>query len=171
MVNKGRDPSQVVFLTAGTIVRRFLEQSPGGALSGCTHLIIDEAHERSVDIDLILLALRDALLRPTNAASLHCLPKIILMSATLDPTALSGYFTGSMVGYISVPGRVYPVSVHYLEDAVLRTGYSCREGDLNFGREKQLPVTPTLTPRASAQATAREATAAVARNVQKNRAQ
>eukprot|EP00756_Hemistasia_phaeocysticola_P048148 Hpha_TRINITY_DN22588_c0_g1::TRINITY_DN22588_c0_g1_i1::g.185180::m.185180/K14442/DHX36, RHAU; ATP-dependent RNA helicase DHX36 len=67
--------------------------------------------------------------RPPAAAERR-IPKIILMSATLDTGLLSNYFFGAPI--IPVPGRLYPVEAFHLEEIVGRTGYDLPYG--NSGR-------------------------------------
>ncbi len=67
-------------------------------------LIIDEAHERSLNIDFILGYLRRLL--PTRPDL-----KVIITSATIDPGRFSAHFSGAPV--IEVSGRTYPVEVRY----------------------------------------------------------
>jgi ATP-dependent helicase HrpA len=67
-------------------------------------LIIDEAHERSLNIDFILGYLRQLLpARPDL--------KVIITSATIDPERFAEAFGGAPV--IEVSGRTYPVEVRY----------------------------------------------------------
>src|SRR5450631_627386 len=67
-------------------------------------LIIDEAHERSLNIDFILGYLRQLLPRRPDL-------KVIITSATIDPDRFSQVFDGAPV--IEVSGRTYPVEVRY----------------------------------------------------------
>src|SRR6516162_225350 len=67
-------------------------------------LIIDEAHERSLNIDFILGYLRQLL---PNRPDL----KVIITSATIDPERFAEAFGGAPV--IEVSGRTYPVEVRY----------------------------------------------------------
>jgi ATP-dependent RNA helicase HrpA len=73
-------------------------------------LIIDEAHERSLNIDFILGYLRQLL---PNRPDL----KVIITSATIDPERFAEAFGGAPI--IEVSGRTYPVEVRYrpAEDA------------------------------------------------------
>ena len=82
-------------------------------------LIIDEAHERSLNIDFILGYLRRLL--PTRPDL-----KVIITSATIDPERFAAAFSGAPI--VEVSGRTYPVEVRYrpLRD----TG---EEGDLGQG--------------------------------------
>jgi len=67
-------------------------------------LIIDEAHERSLNIDFILGYLKRLL--PTRPDL-----KVIITSATIDPDRFSNHFWDAPV--IEVSGRTYPVEVRY----------------------------------------------------------
>src|SRR6201998_3916507 len=67
-------------------------------------LIIDEAHERSLNIDFILGYLRRLL--PSRPDL-----KVIITSATIDPERFSTHFGGAPL--LEVSGRVYPVEVRY----------------------------------------------------------
>ncbi|MDX5626996.1 MULTISPECIES: ATP-dependent RNA helicase HrpA [unclassified Brenneria] len=67
-------------------------------------LIIDEAHERSLNIDFILGYLRQLLPKRPDL-------KIIITSATIDPQRFSRHFANAPI--IEVSGRTYPVDVRY----------------------------------------------------------
>nr|VFJ91687.1 MAG: ATP-dependent helicase HrpA [Candidatus Kentron sp. LFY] len=67
-------------------------------------LIIDEAHERSLDIDFILGYLKKLLPRRPDL-------KLILASATIDPERFSHHFDDAPI--ITVSGRTFPVEVRY----------------------------------------------------------
>ncbi len=67
-------------------------------------LIIDEAHERSLNIDFILGYLRQLLPRRPDL-------KVIITSATIDPERFAAAFDGAPI--VEVSGRTYPVEVRY----------------------------------------------------------
>ena len=67
-------------------------------------LIIDEAHERSLNIDFILGYLKQLLPRRSDL-------KVIVTSATLDTERLSAHFGDCPV--VEVSGRAHPVEVRY----------------------------------------------------------
>ena len=67
-------------------------------------LIIDEAHERSLNIDFLLGYLRRLLPRRPDL-------KIIITSATIDPQRFSRHFGDAPV--IEVSGRTWPVEIRY----------------------------------------------------------
>ncbi|MDE0952353.1 MAG: ATP-dependent RNA helicase HrpA [Halioglobus sp.] len=69
-------------------------------------LIIDEAHERSLNIDFLLGYLKRILPKRPDL-------KLIVTSATIDVDGFSKHFNDAPI--IEVSGRSYPVETHYLE--------------------------------------------------------
>ncbi len=67
-------------------------------------IIIDEAHERSVNIDFLLGYLRQLMVRRPEL-------KVIITSATIDADRFSRHFNHAPV--IEVSGRTYPVEIRY----------------------------------------------------------
>lgn len=67
-------------------------------------IIIDEAHERSLNIDFILGYLKQLLPKRPDL-------KVIITSATIDPERFSKHFSQAPI--IEVSGRTYPVEVRY----------------------------------------------------------
>ncbi|MGH3370805.1 MAG: ATP-dependent RNA helicase HrpA, partial [Nocardioidaceae bacterium] len=78
-------------------------------LSAYDTLIIDEAHERSLNIDFILGYLHQLLPRRPDL-------KVIITSATIDPERFAAHFadaSGRPAPIVEVSGRTYPVEVRY----------------------------------------------------------
>ena len=77
-------------------------------LSAYDTLIIDEAHERSLNIDFLLGYLKQLLTRRRDL-------KVIVTSATIDADRFSRHFesNGKPAPVIEVSGRLYPVEVRY----------------------------------------------------------
>ena len=71
-------------------------------------LIIDEAHERSLNIDFILGYLKRLLPRRPDV-------KVIITSATIDPERFAAHFStaDAPAPIVEVSGRTYPVEVRY----------------------------------------------------------
>jgi ATP-dependent helicase HrpA len=67
-------------------------------------IIIDEAHERSLNIDFLLGYLKEILPRRKDL-------KVIITSATIDPKRFSDHFSNAPI--VEVSGRTYPVEVLY----------------------------------------------------------
>lgn len=116
--NVGKN-ARLVYATTG-IVLRMLE---GTAFNEITHVIIDEVHERSIESDFLLIILKTLIAHRKDL-------KVILMSATVDAQRISKYCGGCPT--IAVPGRTFPVNVHYLEDAVEMSDYIV-EDDSPYG--------------------------------------
>ncbi|MCK9352385.1 MAG: oligonucleotide/oligosaccharide-binding fold domain-containing protein [Candidatus Paceibacterota bacterium] len=96
--------SQLVIMTVGELIQDLLFDPE---LREYSVIIVDEAHERSTDIDYILGQLKIiAKSRPEL--------RIIIVSATIDTKKFSDFFGGeSVCPIITVPGRVYPVEIIY----------------------------------------------------------
>jgi len=93
--------TRVKLMTDGILLR---ELEADRDLRQYDTLIIDEAHERSLNIDMLLGVLRELLKRRADL-------KLIITSATIDPDKFSKFFNNAPV--IEVSGRSYPVEVRY----------------------------------------------------------
>lgn len=107
--SKTSSSTRVTYATTGVLLR-MLEESPD--LEELDYLVLDEVHERTMDLDLLFIALQKLQKRRTTL-------KIVLMSATVDARKFAGYFGGAPV--LDLPGRTFPVEVGFLEDAVEAT--------------------------------------------------
>lgn len=67
-------------------------------------LILDEAHERSLNIDFLLGYLRELLPRRPDL-------KVIVTSATIEPERFAAHFGNAPI--VEVSGRTYPVEIRY----------------------------------------------------------
>lgn len=112
------EETKLVYMTDGILVSAF-NKDPD--VNQYDILIIDEAHERKVQIDLILLFIKNLLLsqrRPDFRA--------IIMSATIDKAKYMNYFKGIKSNVIEISGSTnYPIDVHYLDKptpSYVRTG-------------------------------------------------
>ncbi|PON63124.1 ATP-dependent RNA helicase DHX [Parasponia andersonii] len=80
--SKRSSETRLLFCTTGVLLRQ-LVQDP--LLTGVSHLLVDEIHERGMNEDFLLIILRDLLPRRPD---LH----LILMSATINADLFSKYF-------------------------------------------------------------------------------
>ncbi len=108
--DKSSDRTLVKVMTDGILLAE-MQRDP--KLLRYDTLIIDEAHERSLNIDFILGYLKRLLPDRPDL-------KVIITSATIDPGRFSRHFAGGESGehnrgapVIEVSGRTYPVEVRY----------------------------------------------------------
>ena len=99
--DKVRRDTKIKFMTDGIL----LAESQGDPLlSAYSCIVVDEAHERSLNIDFLLGYLRTLVeLRPEL--------KVVITSATIDAEKFSAHFGNAPV--IEVSGRTYPVEIRY----------------------------------------------------------
>ncbi|MEJ1096961.1 MULTISPECIES: ATP-dependent RNA helicase HrpA [unclassified Pseudoxanthomonas] len=96
----GQD-TRIKFMTDGILLA---EIASDRWLSAYDTIIIDEAHERSLNIDFLLGYLKQLLRKRRDL-------KVVVTSATIDTERFARHFDGAPV--ISVEGRTYPVEVRY----------------------------------------------------------
>ncbi len=92
-------------------------------LSAYDTIIIDEAHERSLNIDFLLGYLKQLLPRRPDL-------KLVITSATIDPDKFARHFAGpdgTPAPVIEVSGRTYPVELRYRP--LVEDGYDDDEGE------------------------------------------
>ncbi|MCL7713370.1 ATP-dependent RNA helicase HrpA [Stenotrophomonas mori] len=99
--DKVGEDSRIKFMTDGILLA---EIASDRWLSRYDTLIIDEAHERSLNIDFLLGYLKQLLRRRPDL-------KLVVTSATIDTERFSRHFDDAPV--VSVEGRTYPVEVRY----------------------------------------------------------
>ena len=100
--NKKSGPKTRIKLMTDGVLLTELETDPW--LSKYEVIIIDEAHERSLNIDFLIGFIRRILTRRKDL-------KIIITSATIDPEKFSASFNNAPI--VLVEGRSYPVEVRY----------------------------------------------------------
>lgn len=96
-------PAGILFCTTGLLLRKLQFNS---SLEGCSHVIVDEAHERTINTDMLLVLLKRALVKNPKL-------KIIIMSATINAELFQNYFNCNV---IEIPGRTFPVEMNFMED-------------------------------------------------------
>ncbi|WP_033084404.1 ATP-dependent RNA helicase HrpA [Colwellia psychrerythraea] len=108
------DRSYIKLMTDGILLA---EMQRDRLLRQYDTIIIDEAHERSLNIDFILGYLKQVLAKRPDL-------KLIITSATIDPERFAQHFsskTGGSAPIIEVSGRTFPVEMRYrpLNDRVV----------------------------------------------------
>ncbi|MDO9281538.1 MAG: ATP-dependent RNA helicase HrpA [Methylotenera sp.] len=99
--DKLSESSYIKLMTDGILLA---ETQGDKFLNAYDTIIIDEAHERSLNIDFLLGYLKQLLPKRPDL-------KIIVTSATIDANRFSQHFNGAPV--IEVSGRTYPVEIRY----------------------------------------------------------
>lgn len=98
---------RIFYCTTGILLRH-LQSDPN--LTKFSHVILDEAHERDVNTDLLMNLMKKAMKENDNL-------RVIVMSATIDAEEFSDYFNKAPV--FQVPGFAYPVKKHFLDNCKL----------------------------------------------------
>ncbi|WP_461037983.1 ATP-dependent RNA helicase HrpA, partial [Streptomyces mayteni] len=104
--DQARDDTLVKLMTDGILLA---EVQHDRELRQYDTIIIDEAHERSLNIDFLLGYLAQLLPRRPDL-------KVVITSATIDPERFARHFAdaaGEPAPIIEVSGRTYPVEVRY----------------------------------------------------------
>ncbi|KAG0366770.1 DEAH-box ATP-dependent RNA helicase prp22 [Gamsiella multidivaricata] len=96
--------TKIKFMTDGMLMRECLVDP---YMSQYSVIILDEAHERTVNTDVLFGLLKQATKKRKDL-------KIIVTSATLDAEKFSTYFFACPI--FSIPGRTYPVEVLYTKE-------------------------------------------------------
>lgn len=96
--------TRIRFLTEGTFIRKLLHDPK---LSGAGAVVLDEFHERHLQTDLALAAVRR--LQQTSRPDL----KLVVMSATLETAAISSYLGDCPV--VSLDSPLHPLTIWHLE--------------------------------------------------------
>ncbi|KAF7279691.1 hypothetical protein GWI33_006851 [Rhynchophorus ferrugineus] len=105
---------RILYCTTGILLRH-LQTDP--KLTNFSHVILDEAHERDLNTDLLMNQLKRAMKENENL-------KVLVMSATIDAGEFSKYFDDAPI--FEVPGFTYPVKQHYLDHCKLDVSKTLR---------------------------------------------
>lgn len=103
--------TQMVYTMEGTLLNQ-ISKDPLLMQYDC--VVLDEVHERTVNLDLLTPLLKQAQVERQRRGLKRL--KIVMTSATLDKEKLGSYFQDA--AYLEVPGRTFPVERHYLEKEI-----------------------------------------------------
>ena len=100
------DKTQIKYMTDGILLRESLREPD---LDMYSVIIMDEAHERSLNTDVLFGLLRSVVARRTDL-------KLIVTSATMNSEKFATFFGN--VPTFKIPGRTFPVEVMYSKNVV-----------------------------------------------------
>merc|ERR1719367_919926 len=100
------DKTMIKYMTDGILLRESLREPD---LDHYSAIIMDEAHERSLNTDVLFGLLRSVISRRTDL-------KLIVTSATMDSQKFATFFGN--VPVFTIPGRTFPVDVLYSKNHV-----------------------------------------------------
>ncbi|XP_057589558.1 ATP-dependent RNA helicase TDRD9 [Hippopotamus amphibius kiboko] len=107
------EDTKLIYMTTGVLLQKIVSAK---SLMEFTHIFIDEVHERTEEMDFLLLVIRK-LLR-TNSRFV----KVVLMSATINCKEFADYFAVPVQNKLNpayvfeVEGKPYSVEEYYLDD-------------------------------------------------------
>ncbi|KAM3920360.1 ATP-dependent RNA helicase TDRD9 [Leptodactylus fuscus] len=110
---KASADTRLIYMTTGVLLQKIVGAK---SLAEFTHIFIDEVHERTEEMDFLLMIVRK-LLR-TNSRMV----KVILMSATINCREFADYFAVPIYNHLvpacvfKVEGKPYDIEVFYLDD-------------------------------------------------------
>lgn len=110
------DKTKLLYTTDGLILSIILNKDP--LLKDYNCIIIDEAHERNVQIDLLLYFLKQIVIKRKDF-------KLVIMSATINSTVFSDYYNINNINYgeIHFTGINYPVTQIWYNKDILKKNY------------------------------------------------
>ncbi|VDO19682.1 unnamed protein product [Heligmosomoides polygyrus] len=110
----------IKYMTDGILLRECLGD---GDLDQYSAIIMDEAHERSLNTDVLFGLLRDVIARRSDL-------RLIVTSATMDAEKFANFFGGSCPTF-TIPGRTFPVEIfHARAPQAITVHLGGMEGDI-----------------------------------------
>jgi ATP-dependent RNA helicase DHX8/PRP22 len=94
----------IKYMTDGMLMREYLADND---LKKYSALILDEAHERTINTDVLFGLLKELAIKRRDL-------KLIVTSATLDAQKFSTYFFDCPI--FTIPGRIHPVEIMYTKE-------------------------------------------------------
>jgi len=130
--NFSREHTKIKFLTEGILLREMMGDP---LLNSYSAIILDEVHERTAQIDIIMGLLKKILKRRRDL-------KLIISSATVDAEYIRDFFNRGVnrkscqATILSIEGRHYSVDIHYLSQPCPDYVKGCAETALKIHRQE-----------------------------------
>ena len=123
--------TRIHFVTEGLL----LQKLKGSRESNYSCIIIDEAHERGCDTDLLLAHLHDIVKNSRKAYKGNNL-KVVVMSASINAKQFSSYFDGCPI--VNCEGKMHEVTCEYLPPPIQEKGdKDHQEGDRDSNHSRE----------------------------------
>lgn len=135
-VNLSNRLTRIRFMTTGILVK-ILQNDPSTLNNSI--VVVDEVHERSIDTDLIIILLKNLLMKIPGL-------KIVLMSATVDTQSFSSFFKG--LKSIHIEGRTFPIQEVFLEDTLSALDFKIKKNSIYSGDDELSEDVQFLVPKA-----------------------
>ncbi|KAL6621729.1 P-loop containing nucleoside triphosphate hydrolase protein [Neocallimastix sp. 'constans'] len=104
--------TKLTYMTDGVLLREIIDDP---LLTNYNIIIIDEAHERSIETDILLGLMKKACKQRSDL-------KLLVMSATLNMVKFSDFFDECPI--FSIPGRLYDIDIFYQKNLNFSTSKS-----------------------------------------------
>ncbi len=105
----------IIFSTVGILLRELKQSDDLEIIKKFQFIIVDEIHNRDLDIDNTLFLLKKFL--QNNYKNPLC-PMVIFMSATFDENIFMRYFEIPDSNYIQIEGSTFPIKEHFLDYSI-----------------------------------------------------
>jgi hypothetical protein len=105
-----RPPAGLIYATAGVLAVQLRQQEDVEFMGRYRFILVDEAHERSLDSDMTLMLLQNFYARNVGNERL---PFLLLTSATFEPARYAEYFGVGLENVVEVEGRAYGITTHW----------------------------------------------------------
>ena len=102
--------ANLLFATIGVLIAQFNNSTDEEIMAKYKIIIIDEAHERSTNLDLIMIMLKNFYTRNKDNENL---PFLFFASATMDTELYRKYFDLPEDNVVAIEGRTYPIIEHW----------------------------------------------------------
>ncbi|RDI88923.1 hypothetical protein Vi05172_g1064 [Venturia inaequalis] len=140
----------ITFTTAEMLVLQ-LEKATDEVLDNISHIVVDEVHERGNPTDRLLMTIK--LVFSDRMRRGLTVPKLIMMSATIQDSLFEQYFemtnpNGESIRppLINIPARQFPITSKYLEDIVAEQLTIAGKQLEDSAGSESVPAIPELKP-------------------------
>lgn len=110
-----KDENGLIFATLGSLTAELMASKDADIMARYNFILIDECHERSMELDFAVYLLKEFLIRNVGNPEL---PMVILMSATFDYVKYMNYFGSNPNNYLYVKGSSAKYDVYYSDHDV-----------------------------------------------------